>query len=66
MEVAEHICNRVGIIHKGRIVAEGTVTELRERIHDAGSSLEEIFLKVTEQDEAIADIVKALKEAFSK
>jgi ABC-2 type transport system ATP-binding protein len=66
MEVAEHICNRVGIIHKGLIVAEGTVSELREKIHGAGASLEEIFLKVTGQDEAIADIVKALKEAFIK
>lgn len=66
MEVAEHICNRVGIIHKGLIVAEGTVSELREKIHGAGASLEEIFLKVTEQDEAIAEIVKALKEAFTK
>lgn len=66
MEVAEHICSRVGIIHKGLIVAEGTVSELREKIHGAGASLEEIFLKVTEQDEAIAEIVKALKEAFTK
>lgn len=66
MEVAEHICHRVGIIHKGRIVAEGTVNELREKIHEAGASLEEIFLKVTEQDEAISEIVKALKEAFNK
>ncbi|MGC8949457.1 MAG: ABC transporter ATP-binding protein [Thermoprotei archaeon] len=66
MEVAEHICHRVGIIHKGKIVAEGTVNELREKLHEAGASLEEIFLKVTEQDEAIAEIVKALKEAFNK
>ncbi len=40
----EYLCNRVGIIYKGRIVAEGYVDELRERYN--ARNLEEVFLKV--------------------
>lgn len=32
LEEAERLCSRVGILHRGRIVAEGTVAQLRERI----------------------------------
>ncbi|WXG46641.1 MAG: ABC transporter ATP-binding protein [Candidatus Atabeyarchaeum deiterrae] len=66
MEVAERICTRVGIINNGRLVAEGTVNELRDLIHGAGASLEEIFLKVTEQEEGVADTVRILEEAFKE
>jgi ABC-2 type transport system ATP-binding protein len=66
MEVAEHICTRVGIIDHGKLVAEGTVGELKNMIHTAGASLEEIFLKVTEEEEGVAETVKTLEEAFSE
>jgi len=47
LEVAEAMCDRVAIIQHGRIVAEGTVNDLR-RQHQAGdASLEELFLKLT-------------------
>ena len=47
MEVAEKLCDRIGIIHHGRLVASGTMPELKAR---AGSddSLEKIFLEATE------------------
>ncbi|MEM2087594.1 MAG: ABC transporter ATP-binding protein [Thermoproteota archaeon] len=61
MEVAERLCTRVGIIHRGRIVGEGTVEGLRKLVKSAEGSLEEIFLKVTEQEAGIQEIVKALK-----
>lgn len=64
MEVAEHICNRVGIIDHGKLVAEGTVGELRNLIHGAGASLEEIFLKVTEEEAGVAETIRTLEEAF--
>jgi ABC-2 type transport system ATP-binding protein len=64
MEVAEHICTRVGIIDHGRLVAEGTVGELKNLIRGAGASLEEIFLKVTEEEEGVAETVRTLEEAF--
>jgi ABC-2 type transport system ATP-binding protein len=62
MEVAEKLCTKVGIINKGRIVGEGTVDELRRLVKDAEGSLEDIFLKVTEQEAGMQDIIKALKE----
>lgn len=47
LEVAEKLCDRIGIIHKGRLIAIGTMEELRKG-DDAGS-LENIFLELTEQ-----------------
>ncbi len=47
MEVAERLCDRIGIIHKGRLVASGTMEELR-RIDREQQSLEHIFLELTE------------------
>ena len=50
MEVAEKLCDRIGIIHKGRLVACGTMDELKALDRtEGGQSLEEIFLEVTEK-----------------
>jgi ABC-2 type transport system ATP-binding protein len=46
LDMAEKVCTRVGIIHRGELVATGTLEELRA---DADASLEEIFLKVTDE-----------------
>ncbi len=46
LEIVEAMCDRVIIINKGRIIAEGTVDELRSRGQEGGS-LEDIFLQVT-------------------
>jgi ABC-2 type transport system ATP-binding protein len=62
MEVAEKLCTRVGIIHRGKIVGEGTVEDLRKLVKGAEGSLEDIFLKVTEQEAGMKEIVKALEE----
>lgn len=62
MEIAEKLCTRVGIISKGKIVSEGTVDELRKLVQTAEGSLEDIFLKVTEQEAGMQDIIKALEE----
>jgi len=45
-EVAEKLCDRIGIIHKGRLVASGTMEELRA-LDRREHSLEDIFLEVT-------------------
>ncbi len=47
LEVAEKLCDRVGIIHKGRLIAIGTIDELKHG--DNKDSLENIFLELTEQ-----------------
>ncbi len=61
MEVAEKLCTKVGIINKGKIVGEGTVDDLRKLVKSAEGSLEDIFLKVTEQEAGMQDIIKALE-----
>ena len=48
LDMAERMCGRVGIIHRGALVASGTLDELRGAAH-AGSSLEEVFLKITDE-----------------
>jgi ABC-2 type transport system ATP-binding protein len=48
MEVAEKLCDRIGIIHKGRLIACGTMTELQARNREE-ESLESIFLELTEK-----------------
>jgi ABC-2 type transport system ATP-binding protein len=50
LNMAEHVCSRIGIIHKGELVAVGKVSELRDQVVPGGS-LEEVFLKVTDPDE---------------
>ncbi|MGZ8407960.1 MAG: ABC transporter ATP-binding protein [Caulobacteraceae bacterium] len=49
LEVAERMADRIGIIQSGRLVAEGTLDELRARSGGAGagSHLEDIFLQLT-------------------
>ena len=49
LEIAEALCDRVAIVDEGRLVALGTVSELRERA-DLSGSLEEVFLRLTERD----------------
>ena len=47
LEIAEGMCDIIGIIQGGRLVAHGTMDELRQQ-HAAGdASLEELFLKLT-------------------
>jgi len=47
LEVAEKLCDRIGIIHKGKLIAVGTMDELRQG--DNAGSLENIFLELTEK-----------------
>lgn len=46
MEVAEKICDRIGIIKKGNLVFVGTVEELKKQFGTNGESLEDIFIKM--------------------
>jgi len=47
LAMAEETCSRVAIIQQGRIVAEGTLSELRGRARRKDSGLENIFLDLT-------------------
>jgi ABC-2 type transport system ATP-binding protein len=46
LDMAEKLCDRVGIIHRGALVATGTTDEVRT-VAAATGSLEEVFLKIT-------------------
>ena len=47
LSVAESLCHRVGILHRGRLLIEGSASELRELA--AASNLEDVFLSLTEE-----------------
>jgi ABC-2 type transport system ATP-binding protein len=47
LDMAERLCDRIAILHDGKIAREGTIAELREDAEQHGASLEEIFLKLT-------------------
>ena len=49
MEVAEEVADRVLLVHRGQIAAEGTLDELRLGVGDAEADLEAIFLQLTEE-----------------
>jgi ABC-2 type transport system ATP-binding protein len=50
LDVAEQICDRIGVLHRGRLLACGTMAELRRG--DAPASLEDVFLALTAGDAA--------------
>ncbi|MFX1374455.1 MAG: ABC transporter ATP-binding protein [Promethearchaeota archaeon] len=64
MEIAQELCDRIGIINKGRMVGIGTVEELRQQTNKVGASLEDVFLRLTEQDISVNEIVKKLRASF--
>ncbi len=47
LEIAEAVCDRIGIMYQGNILALGNMTELRQRASMPSSGLEEIFLRLT-------------------
>ncbi len=47
LEVAERMADRIGIIQNGRLLAEGTLSELRERAGEREGTLEDVFLELT-------------------
>jgi ABC-2 type transport system ATP-binding protein len=54
LEVAETMCDRIGIIQSGRIRALGTMDELRAASEEGNAGLEEIFLRLTGENAARA------------
>ncbi len=49
LSLAEELAGRIGIIDRGRLIALGTVEELKRQAHSSGK-LEETFLKLTEDE----------------
>ncbi len=49
LSVAEDLCDRIGIIHKGSLIAMGTTRELKQMAQAQEADLEAVFLRLTEE-----------------
>jgi ABC-2 type transport system ATP-binding protein len=47
LPVVEELCRRMAVIYEGKVVAEGTLDDLRGKAQMEGGSLEDLFLKLT-------------------
>jgi len=59
LEIAEAICHRMSIMYEGQVLAEGTIADLRDKAELPGSTLEEVFLKLTGTVD-LREVVEAL------
>jgi ABC-2 type transport system ATP-binding protein len=57
LAIAEEMCNRIGIIHEGCLIAVGTAAELRQKAGAEGRDLEAVFLKLTEDSQGPETVV---------
>jgi len=61
LEIAERMCDRVGIINEGKLIRVGSMDELRQEAQSGSGSLEDIFLELTGKTQE-HDIVKFLDD----
>jgi ABC-2 type transport system ATP-binding protein len=59
LEVAQALCRRIGIMDRGRLVATGTMEELRARAGSAQATLEDLFLRLTAGPES-SELIEGL------
>lgn len=61
LEIAEELCDRIAIIQRGTVIAQGTMEELQNQANTMDKRLEYLFLKLTGEDD-IADTINALQK----
>lgn len=61
LEIAQAICSRVAIVYRGALLSEGNVEDLKREAGMPGSSLEEVFLKLTGTDDVKAVVEELLR-----
>lgn len=50
LDVAERLCDRIGIINKGKLLFVGTYEEIKQKLQE-NKSLEELYMEITKNDE---------------
>jgi len=50
LSIAEDLCNRIGLIHKGTLLAQGTLDELKHIANLGEARLEEVFLSIIKEN----------------
>ena len=50
LSIAEDLCHRIGLIHKGKLLAEGTLDELKHIANLGEAGLEEVFLTIIKEN----------------
>ena len=61
LEIAERMCHRVAILKDGRLIAQGSPDQLRQKMGHGEESLEDIFLELTGGHEN-AELINSLEE----
>jgi ABC-2 type transport system ATP-binding protein len=61
LEIAQALCDRVGIMYQGQLLALGNMEELRRMSQMPGSGLEDIFLKLTGTGDIRAVVEELIK-----
>ena len=61
LEIAQAVCDRIGIMYQGKLMALGNMEELREMASLPGSGLEDVFLKLTGTGDVKAVVEELLK-----
>lgn len=65
LAVAEEVADRIGIINRGKLIALGTVDELRTQAHEQGG-LEKVFLSLVDAEEAAREKAGALDASATR
>ena len=63
LSTAEKFCDRFIVLHEGRLIADGTIDELREQFDLPNQSLDEIYLHLTKVGGASAWVISKKIEA---
>ncbi len=53
LAVAEDICDRIGIIHRGELIAQGALDDLRRQVRGGAPDLEAVFINLTQAPDAL-------------
>lgn len=65
LSVAQDLCHRIGIIHRGQVVALGSLGELRSKALHGAHDLESIFLQITSEEESSPEQIVPEKPVVS-